>query len=142
LFRRGRAANESGSATVTWLPRSFSLAASAAPRQVRSRIAARDDDPFGCAASTQTLDLWGPNDGGTNADRTSAAEQFAAAHRIAEQQGSKSLILRCALPWGRPRREEGRVEQGRDIVAAALGAIDGGADSRDVAAAQNFLEDG
>lgn len=76
---------------------------------------------------------------GAGADRSSAAGQFAAAHRMAEQQGSKSLTVRSALSWGRLQRAAGRDEQSRALVEAALRAIDGGADSRDVAAARTFL---
>jgi len=79
---------------------------------------------------------------GSGANRAAAEEHFAAAHRIAEQQGSKSLTLRCALAWGRLRRDAGRDRQGRDLVESALRAIVGGIDSRDVAAARTFLRAG
>jgi len=79
---------------------------------------------------------------GSAADRPGADEHFAAAHRIAEQQGSKSLTLRCALRRGSLWRSEGREKQARDIVEVALRAIDDGAASRDVVAAHAFISGG
>jgi hypothetical protein len=77
----------------------------------------------------------------SGANRSRAAEMFADACRIAEQQGSKSLVLRCAMSWGCLHRDEGREEQAREIVGSALRAIQGGGETSDVIAAQNFQGD-
>jgi len=74
-----------------------------------------------------------------SADRSEAEEHFAKARRIAAQQGSKSLSLRCALSWGQLLRTEGSDGQARHMVDSALRAIDGGSDSRDIIAAHIFL---
>ncbi|HYD50645.1 MAG TPA: AAA family ATPase [Terriglobales bacterium] len=76
---------------------------------------------------------------GENSDRSAADEHFASGQRIAAQQGSKSLSLRCALSRGRLWQDEGQARQAQELVATALNAIEGGTATGDVIAAHTFL---
>lgn len=59
---------------------------------------------------------------------------------IAAQQGSLSLSLRAALTLGQLRQQQGRPQAAREIVAAALADIEGGAETGDVLEAKRLLD--
>ena len=73
------------------------------------------------------------------ADPAGAEAAFRRALEIAARQGALSLELRAATSLGRLLREQGRIDEARQLVAGAYGAFREGFETRDLQDARELL---
>ena len=62
-------------------------------------------------------------------------------HRIARQQQAKSWELRAAMSLARLWRDQGKVQQARELLAPVYGWFTEGFDTRDLKEAKALLEE-
>ena len=74
-------------------------------------------------------------------DATKAEQHFADALTIARQQQAKSLELRAAKSLASLWRDQGKVQQARELLAPVYGWFTEGFDTRDLKEAKALLEE-
>jgi predicted ATPase len=74
-------------------------------------------------------------------DVTKAQSYFESALSVARQQQSKSWELRAAMSLARIWRDQGKVEQARELLAPVYGWFTQGFDTRDLKEAKALLEE-
>jgi predicted ATPase len=77
----------------------------------------------------------------TNADRPSAESWFSRALAEAQKQRAKFFELRAAMSLARLWRDEGKVQQARELLAPVYGWFTEGFDTRDLKEAKALLEE-
>jgi predicted ATPase len=75
------------------------------------------------------------------ADAAKAEAYFERALTVARQQQAKSLELRAAMSMARLWRDQGKVQQARELLAAVYGWFTEGFDTRDLKEAKGLLEE-
>ena len=73
-------------------------------------------------------------------DRVAAESSFRDAISLAQEQGAKSFELRAALDLSRLWRDQGKVQQARELLAPVYGWFTEGFDTRDLKQAKALLE--
>ena len=74
-------------------------------------------------------------------DEKKAEEHFAYALAVARQQQAKSWELRAAMSLARLWRDQGKVQQARELLAPVYGWFTEGFDTRDLKEAKALLEE-
>jgi predicted ATPase len=74
-------------------------------------------------------------------DATKAETYFDRALAVARQQQAKSWELRAAMSMARLRRDQGKVEQARELLAPVYEWFTEGFDTRDLKEAKALLEE-
>ena len=74
-------------------------------------------------------------------DASKAEARFQTALRIARQQQAKSWELRAAMSLARLWRDQGKVQQARELLAPVYGWFTEGFDTRDLKEAKELLEE-
>jgi predicted ATPase len=74
-------------------------------------------------------------------DATKAQEYFDRALSVARQQRAKSWELRAAMSLARLWRDQGKVQQARELLAPVYGWFTEGFDTRDLKDAKALLEE-
>jgi predicted ATPase len=74
-------------------------------------------------------------------DAAKAEAYFERALAIARQQQAKSLELRAVMSLARLWRDQGKVQQGRELLAPVYGWFTEGFDTRDLKEAKALLEE-
>ena len=77
----------------------------------------------------------------TEPDQTKAQSYFEHALEIARQQQAKSWELRAAMSLARLWRDQGKVQQARELLAPVYGWFTEGFDTRDLKEAKALLEE-
>jgi predicted ATPase len=74
-------------------------------------------------------------------DATKAQEYYERALKVARQQQAKSWELRAAMSIARLWRDQGKVQQARELLAPVYGWFTEGFDTRDLKEAKALLEE-
>jgi predicted ATPase len=74
-------------------------------------------------------------------DAAKAEKHFEHALAVARQQQAKSLKLRAAMSMARLWRDQGKVQQARELLAPVYGWFTEGFDTRDLKEAKALLEE-
>jgi predicted ATPase len=74
-------------------------------------------------------------------DAAKAESYFERALAVARQQQAKSWELRAAMSLARLRRDQGKVQQARELLAPVYGWFTEGFDTRDLKEAKALLEE-
>jgi predicted ATPase len=74
-------------------------------------------------------------------DRVAAESSFRDAISLAQEQGAKSFELRAALDLSRLWRDQGKVQQARELLAPVYGWFTEGFDTRDLKEAKALLDE-
>jgi len=74
-------------------------------------------------------------------DATRAEAYFERALAVARQQQAKSWELRAAMSLARLRRDQGKVQQARELLAPVYGWFTEGFETRDLKEAKALLEE-
>jgi predicted ATPase len=74
-------------------------------------------------------------------DATKAQAYFERAFAVARQQRAKCWELRAAMSMARLWRDQGKVQQARDLLAPVYGWFTEGFDTRDLKEAKTLLEE-
>ena len=74
-------------------------------------------------------------------DATKAQAYFDRALTVARAQQAKSWELRAAMSLARLRRDQGKVQQARELLAPVYGWFTEGLDTRDLKDAKALLEE-
>ena len=74
-------------------------------------------------------------------DAAKAGAHFERALSVARQQQAKSWELRAAMSMARLWRDQGKVQQARDLLAPVYGWFTEGFDTRDLKEAKALLEE-
>ena len=75
------------------------------------------------------------------ADAAKAESYFERALAVARQQQAKSWELRASMSLARLWRDQGKVQQARDLLAPVYGWFTEGFDTRDLKEAKGLLEE-
>ena len=75
------------------------------------------------------------------ADATAAQEHFSRSLDLAQRQGALSWELRSTMSLARLHRDQGRIGEGRDLLAAVYGRFTEGFRTADLQAAQQLLDE-
>jgi predicted ATPase len=78
---------------------------------------------------------------GPQNDSARAQAYFERALTVARQQQAKSWELRAAMSLARLWRDQGKVQQGRELLAPVYGWFTEGFDTRDLKEAKALLEE-
>jgi predicted ATPase len=73
-------------------------------------------------------------------DSIAAENSFRDAISLAQRQGAKFFELRAALDLARLWRDQGKVQQGRELLAPVYGWFTEGVDTRDLKEAKALLD--
>ena len=94
-----------------------------------------------CEAESQSHRRRNRAEVAASADAAKAEEYFERALAVARQQQAKSWELRAAMSLARLWRDQGKVQQARELLAPVYGWFTEGFDTRDLKEAKALLEE-